>query len=280
MASASDLIHTLYTMAFMVEARDPYTGGHLWRVSQFSRLLAEAAGLSDAEIAKIAFGGFIHDLGKISVPDSILRKPDRLTAGEYDVIKTHPAVGMHILASHPLAPLVEDAIYAHHETPSGEGYPRGLSGDALPLMARIVSIADAFDAMTSTRPYRMGMPVARALTHIHDSLDKQFDEKLGMLFIDLGEKGALDEIVGHSEPGIPMQACPTCGPLITVSARHKHGDTVFCPACGHGSTLERQAENIRLSPSALKAAAADLSPVPDRDLMERLIEEIGPKLTI
>jgi len=100
-----DLLTSLLVMAWMVEARDPYTGGHLWRVSRFARLLAADAGLREADVARIAVGGFLHDLGKISVPDQILGKQDRLTDQEYDVIKIHPEIGWRLLAGHPLAAL-------------------------------------------------------------------------------------------------------------------------------------------------------------------------------
>ena len=100
-----DLLTSLLVMAWMVEARDPYTGGHLWRVSRFSRLLATDAGLAESDVGRISVGGFLHDLGKISVPDHILGKKDRLTDDEYAVIKTHPEVGWRMLAGHPLAQL-------------------------------------------------------------------------------------------------------------------------------------------------------------------------------
>ncbi len=165
-----DLLRSLLVMAWMVEARDPYTGGHLWRVSRFSRLLASELNLPDGDVARISLGGFLHDLGKVGVPDQILNKKDRLTDEEYEVIKTHPDVGWRMLAGHPLARLAETAIRAHHEMPNGKGYPRGLVGLDIPLDARIVGICDAFDAMTSTRPYRRGMPIEKALAIIEENL--------------------------------------------------------------------------------------------------------------
>lgn len=102
-STADHLLASLLTMAWFVEARDPYTGGHLWRVSRYARLLAEAAGFNDADAARISLGGFLHDLGKVGVPDAILCKPDRLSDAEYVVIKTHPSVGLRLLSGHPLA---------------------------------------------------------------------------------------------------------------------------------------------------------------------------------
>ncbi len=129
----------LLTMAWFVEARDPYTGGHLWRVSRYARLLSEHAKFSEAEAARIGLGGFLHDLGKVGIPDAILRKTDRLTDLEYEVIKTHPDIGMRMLACHPLAALVKDAIQLHHERPDGQGYPLGLQAGSIPEVARIVA---------------------------------------------------------------------------------------------------------------------------------------------
>lgn len=191
-----DLLASLLVMAWMVEARDPYTGGHLWRVSRFSHLLASDAGLSETDVARIRIGGFLHDLGKISVPDHILGKKDRLTDDEYTVIKTHPEVGWRMLAGHPLAKLAEAAVRSHHETPDGRGYPRGLIGASVPVDARVVGICDAFDAMTSTRPYRRGMPIEKALAIIEENFDRQFDREFGACFLALGHAGKLDHIVG------------------------------------------------------------------------------------
>jgi HD-GYP domain-containing protein (c-di-GMP phosphodiesterase class II) len=108
-------------MASLVEACDPYTGGHLWRVSQFSRLLAEGAGLPDSGVARISLSGFLHDVGKIGVPDAILNKPYRLTDEEYEIIKTHPEVGERLSLGHTLAALARSAVLSHHETPDGQG---------------------------------------------------------------------------------------------------------------------------------------------------------------
>ena len=126
MRQAQELLKTLYTMAMMVEARDAYTGGHLWRVSRFCYALADSLGLSQSEVERIALGGFLHDLGKVGVPDAVLNKPDKLSDAEYEVIKTHPQVGADLLRDHPLAELALDAVLRHHET----GRPRLSAGPA------------------------------------------------------------------------------------------------------------------------------------------------------
>lgn len=124
----AQLLASLMTMAWFVDARAPYTGGHLWRVPRYARLLAQDAGLSSCGVAQIELGGFLHDLGKVGVPDAILPKSDRLTDEEYAVIRTHPDVGLRMLAGNPLAGLVRDDVHLHHERPDRRGYPRGLEG--------------------------------------------------------------------------------------------------------------------------------------------------------
>jgi HD superfamily phosphodiesterase len=254
-------------MAWMVEARDPYTGGHLWRVSQFSQLLASQAGLAEKDVSRISVGAFLHDLGKISVPDHILSKKDKLTDEEYAVIKTHPDVGWRMLSSHPLAKLAEEAIRAHHETPDGKGYPRGLDAARISIDARIVGICDAFDAMTSTRPYRKGMPVEKALAIIEENLDRQFDRKLGELFVAIGRKGALDHIVGHSDLGIPLQDCVMCGPTIAVKRSHAMGTHLYCPSCTAEYSVARPHGKFEITPTGKTGSPAELAPQVDSDVI-------------
>lgn len=278
MDHVEELLKSLYVMASLVEARDAYTGGHLWRVAQFSRLLAAERGLPVTDVARIALGGFLHDLGKVGVPDAILQKPSRLTDEEYAIIKTHPDVGNRLLSQHPLADLARAAVMSHHETPDGKGYPHQLAGADIPIDARIVGICDAFDAMTSTRPYRRGMPMDKALAIIEENLGTQFDAALGSLFVGLGKAGALDEIVGHSEPGIPLQECPMCGPIIVVRRQHRSGDHVFCRNCGAEAAVEKSGGDIRILPTGRKGSVADLQPDADMDVIAALVRETARHL--
>lgn len=266
------LLASLFVMAWFVEARDPYTGGHLWRVSRYARLLAEAAGLDHAEAARISLGGFLHDLGKIGVPDAILRKTGRLSDEEYAVIKTHPDLGKRMLAGHPLAELVRHALHSHHERPDGTGYPRGLRDDMIPLEARIVSICDAFDAMTSSRPYRTGMPREKALAIIGDNLGLQFDRRYGAQFIALGHAGHLDHIQGHSDDGIPLQSCPMCGPTLVLRREQQAGEHIFCRNCSGEFSLEESAGGLVVAPTGRVGSAEDLEPVADEALIARVVE--------
>lgn len=272
MNTSEHLLNSLFIMASMVEARDPYTGGHLWRVSQFSRVLAEQGGLPANQVARISLGGFLHDLGKIAVPDAILNKPDRLTEEEYDIIKTHPDVGRRLLTDHPLAELAEAAVYGHHERPDGLGYPQRLAHEQISVEARIVSICDAFDAMTSTRPYRKGMPIEKALAIIRDNLGTQFDPGWGKLFLALGDTGKLHHIAGHSESGIPLHDCPMCSAPIAIR-RHQHeGDLAYCRACGAESKLHETDGKLTLQPTGKRGSHARLEPEPEFDVIRELVQ--------
>ncbi len=273
MDTLEHLLNSLFIMASMVEARDPYTGGHLWRVSQFCRVLAEHGKLPHNQVARVSLGGFLHDLGKIAVPDAILNKPDRLTDNEYEVIKTHPDVGRRLLIDHPLAELAESAVFAHHERPDGMGYPLRLPLEQISVDARIVSICDAFDAMTSTRPYRKGMPIERALDIIRDNLGTQFDTHWGSLFLELGEAGKLDHIVGHSEQGIPLHDCPMCGASVVIR-RHQHeGDHAYCRACGAETRIRVVNGNTVIEATGQRGTPAQLEPEVDTDLVRELVKE-------
>jgi hypothetical protein len=273
-----DLLTSLLVMAWMVEARDPYTGGHLWRVSQFSQLLATRAGLPDGDVARITVGAFLHDLGKISVPDHILGKKDRLTDEEYAVMKTHPNVGWRMLSSHPLAKLAEHAIRAHHETPDGRGYPLGLAGADINVDARIVGICDAFDAMTSTRPYRRGMPVFQALDIIGKNLGTQFDRELGERFVALGQGGELNHIVGHSDSGIPLQMCLMCGPTIAVARSHTPGMNLYCPSCAGEYATHGIGTKFHLVATGKSGLPADLEPKVDQDVIADVVRTTARSL--
>ena len=275
MAEKESLLNTLLGLSMVVEARDPYTGGHLWRVSQFSRLLAEEAGLSRRNIALCEVGGFLHDLGKIGVPDAILNKPDRLTDTEFSVIRTHPSVGGRLLANHPLAQLAIEAVVGHHERPDGQGYPHGIAGEVIPEVARIVSIADAFDAMTSTRAYRKGMPIDKALSIIGGELGRQFDTNLAKNFLALSASEQLAHIVGHSEPGLPLHRCG-CGAPIAIRRALRDGEYVYCRSCGGESRLSKQGNLVKLEMTGERGDAAVLVPDSDSDLIGAMVTEIAP----
>src|SRR3990172_1773867 len=134
------LLKSLLIMADIIEARDPYTGGHVWRVSQFAKLLATKIGLPEDEVIKISIAAYLHDLGKVGIPDDILRKAEALTDAEYAIVNTHPSIGSKLLGGHPLAEMVSSAANDHHERLDGKGYPNGLRSEQISQVARIVSI--------------------------------------------------------------------------------------------------------------------------------------------
>jgi len=166
---------TIRALAAALDARDPYTAGHSERVSQSSVVIARQLGLPEAEVAVIRLGALLHDIGKIGLADDILQKPEPLTLEEFEQIKRHPALGARILRQvsflEPHLPIVE----LHHERPDGHGYPFGLRGDEIPLAARIVHVADAYDAMTSARAYRPARPLSTAIAELRLYSGTQFD---------------------------------------------------------------------------------------------------------
>jgi len=250
-------------------------GGHLWRVARYAALLCERSGTSMTQCARVNIGAFLHDLGKIGVPDAVMRKPTALTDDAYGIVKTHPDIGARLLAGHPLAAWVRDAVQMHHERPDGQGYPRGLRGADIPFMARVVGICDAFDAMTSSRPYRSGQPIAQALHQIEAHLGRQFDEPLGRHFIALGADGLLDHIVGHSDDGIPLQQCLMCGPTLVMYRAQRAGEALFCRNCGGEYVLQAGDESRPLQAVATgrKGGPADLAPVADMALIQRFVQD-------
>ncbi len=225
------LLKSLLIFGAIIEARDAYTGGHVWRVAQYAERIAKSSGLSEQQVFKAFLGGLIHDIGKVAVPDSILNKPGKLTDDEYEIMRAHPVTGRKILISHPLAPLVLDAIGHHHERVDGHGYPEKIPEANLSMPALIVSIADAFDAMTSTRPYRAGMEAAKAIYILQKNRSSQFDERFVDVLVGLFDTDKLNGVIGHSDESRPMLSCPACGPIITVPRHKEAGDTVHCHSC-------------------------------------------------
>ena len=166
---------------------DEYTGGHTYRVTTYSMLLAEKLDMSPADVDLIRIGTPLHDIGKIGIDDAILRKPDKLTPEEFEIMKTHTVKGAEIIATVPdLRPIIP-IVRSHHERWDGKGYPDGLGGEAIHPLARVVALADAFDAMTSDRPYRKGMPAAVAFAEIEKMAGKQFDPVFAAAFLSLRE---------------------------------------------------------------------------------------------
>ncbi|MGP1347233.1 MAG: HD-GYP domain-containing protein [Phycisphaerales bacterium] len=175
----------LRALSAAVDAKDPYTRGHSERVAMLSVMIAQKLGLPPEQIERIRVAGIVHDIGKIGVPEHILTKPDRLTEEEFEIIKTHPVVGYTILESvHELEDVLPGVLH-HHERWDGKGYPHALVAEATPEIARILAVADSFDAMSSTRAYRMGMSPERALEQIRSGSGTQFDPRIAEAFLAL-----------------------------------------------------------------------------------------------
>lgn len=169
-----------------VKEKDPYTYGHCRRVARNAKLLARAAGLSEGEQRRIEFASLFHDLGKMGIPDSILLKPGRLTPQEEEIMRLHPVKSEEIvrpLAVVPFFKLTLPGIRHHHERIDGRGYPDRMPGDQIPLEARIILIADTFDAMTTSRPYRKGLPFEVAYKELQTFSGRQFDARLAQVFL-------------------------------------------------------------------------------------------------
>ncbi len=166
-----------------VDAKDPYTRGHSSRVVEYSLLIAEAIDSDKDKLKDIEVSAILHDVGKIGIPDKILRKPGRLTFEEYAYMKRHPELGASIIEPiEKLRPLQKNILY-HHERFDGAGYPSGLRGEEIPLGARIICIADSFDAMTTDRPYRRKKSIHAALLEVKRNSSTQFDPTLVKIFI-------------------------------------------------------------------------------------------------
>ncbi len=187
------------TMAQALDARDPYTAGHSLRVAEYSRMLAEEMGLSAEESDAIRIAAQLHDIGKIGIPDAVLQKPGLLAPEEYGLIKLHPQIGRRILEKvgrfHRLLAVVE----LHHENHDGTGYPYGLAGTHVPIEARIVHVADSFDAMTTTRSYRPALSLRAAVQEIEKNIGRMFDPAVARAFLRLIASGKIE--TGYLEVG-------------------------------------------------------------------------------
>lgn len=194
---------TLHAMSSAVDARDPYTQGHSERVARLSFELARIYGLSEEACQEIYLAGVLHDVGKIGIPDSVLLKEGPLTDEEFKVIQAHPTIGHRIVEQLGHLQFVLPGVLYHHERWDGRGYPHGLQGEAIPMMARILAVADAFDAMTSCRPYRQAMPLQKAEAIISSGAGEQWDAQIVECFkIWIDRRLNVDRVVEHPNQSI------------------------------------------------------------------------------
>jgi len=175
--------YTLEALGGALDAKDAETEGHCQRVTAFTITIARSMGVDNAQLRHIARGAFLHDIGKMGVPDSILTKPGPLTASERNVMRRHCDIGYSVLERIPFLKEAAEIVLSHQECYDGSGYPRGLKGDQIPLGARIFAVADTLDAMISDRPYRKALPIATAREEIKRFSGKQFDPKVVEVFL-------------------------------------------------------------------------------------------------
>lgn len=186
---------TVRTLAYAAEARDPFTGDHLRNIEAYTMALADGLKLSPEDTEALRFGGALHDVGKLRVPDSILLKPGSLDDKEWDIIRQHPVYGEEILVHSNIPPVSLQIARWHHERWDGDGYPDGISGDEIPLAVQIVTVADVFDALTSARPYKHAWPADKALQEIEAHRGRQFSPQVVDAFHSLFEQGVVREIL-------------------------------------------------------------------------------------
>jgi len=190
----SELKKTLtmvYSLTAAIDAKDHYTCSHSQSVARYASILALRAGLNEEQVAMTYEAGLLHDLGKISIPEAILNKAGKLTDEEYDIIKTHVDNSIEMIRYLPHTEYLVPFVVGHHERWDGKGYPRGLKGEENPIQGRILAVVDAFDAMTSDRPYRKGMPIEEAVRRLKESAGTQFDKVLVELFSELVDQNEI-----------------------------------------------------------------------------------------
>jgi putative two-component system response regulator len=179
-------IDTIHRLVLAAEYKDEDTGDHITRMGRYSALIAEKLGLPSKEVQNILYASPMHDVGKIGIPDSILIKPGKLTKEEFEIMKTHSIIGANLLAysKSEIIQVAEEIAISHHEKWNGKGYPQGLAGEKIPLVGRIVGLADVFDALTSKRPYKDPFPVGTAIDIIKKERGEHFDPHIVDVFLE------------------------------------------------------------------------------------------------
>jgi len=182
----SAYLDTIHRLVLAAEYKDEDTGDHIVRMSRYSGLIAEKLGLPAGEVEDILYAAPMHDIGKIGIPDRILLKPSKLTDDEFQLMKTHAHIGAKILANAkaPILRLGQQIAISHHEKWNGRGYPQGHAGEKIPLVGRIVGLADVFDALTSKRPYKVPYPVEVAVSIIQKERGEHFDPAVADVFLE------------------------------------------------------------------------------------------------
>lgn len=193
-------LSSIYALAATIDAKDHYTYGHSNNVALLSEALARKAGFDEAQIEIVRNAGLLHDIGKVGIPESVLSKPGFLTEQEYEIMKGHVVQSINIIKHIPNLIDTVPVVISHHERYDGQGYPRGIGGESIPILGRVICIADAFDAMTTDRPYRKGLSLEQAVYELRKNAGKQFDPVLVEVFIELAQNGGLTTLSLENRP--------------------------------------------------------------------------------
>jgi len=180
-----DGVEDIAAMARSVEEKDVMTEGHCWRLDRLAVLTGERLGLTGEQLIDLSYGAYLHDVGKIKVPDEILGKEGRLTDSEWEEMKRHPEYGAEILGERDFLGRAAEIVRSHHERYDGSGYPRGLRGEEIPIGARVIAVVDTYDAITSARPYQPALAKEEAIRELMQNVGTQFDPRVVRAFIEV-----------------------------------------------------------------------------------------------
>ncbi len=257
---------TLIALANSIELRDHYTVGHTWRVTNFALEIARELGWTDEKIKECEMGGVLHDIGKISVDDAVLRKPGHLTEDEFAKMKVHPEKGARLLQDIEfLAPCIPYALY-HHERFDGRGYPFGLVGDQIPIEGRLLAVADTFDAMTSNRPYRKGLDPNFAISELEKGKGTQFDPEVVDAMVRCFKAGKIDRLLqDYYKKEEKSIACPFCSTYLRLPEGVEVDHEFSCGVCHRRIQLRFQNDMYygELAPRSERAPMH--TPLPDSE---------------
>jgi len=202
-------INSIAALTTALEADEPYTHGHSYRVAKYAVAIGKALGMSEQDLETLEYGGLLHDIGKIAITNEIICKPGRLTDSEFEVIKTHPTIGADIVEQIKFLSGATDLVRHHHERPDGRGYPHGLKAEEISLGCAILNVCDAFDAMSSDRPYRKALSVEQAMEELVRFKGSQFDERVVETMLRLYHQGNFDSMRDMRSAGVPFSKAPS-----------------------------------------------------------------------
>lgn len=262
-------LQTIMTIANIIDAKDEYTKGHSQRVAEYSAAIAEAMGYDEERVKNVRYIGLLHDIGKIGIPDAILNKPGRLTDEEYELMKQHVVIGGNILKDNRMIRDLSDGARYHHERYDGKGYVQQLAGEEIPEIARIIGLADAYDAMTSNRVYRKRLTDEQVIEELTRYSGSQFDPNITGLFIDLLKKGKIMQL----SPDQDMLRAEDINSEKTPSIEEQSTRLLQ-------SILKLQSANDRLSTELDPLTGAYNRTVGEKRIAARLTEEDGALILV